>query len=286
MKKIYSLLAAVIFCGGAAMAETSKSDFEDINLGDKLYDNGETAEGKFTSGDFNFVNNYSLTEYGPYFDGFTISASTSTAFDSDSYLVDQFNSCVGSGAGNSSQYAVISWSSYSDNRADAIYHKDNKLFTPQSVALTNAAYAFNVIRTGNNYSRKFTDEDVFTLKFLGYKENEATGTSVEVNLAEAGMLQFAWKTIDLTDLGEVDEIRFEMTSTDSGNWGMNTPAFFCIDDFVAEVSSVTSAKAVQAETTQAKAVALFSADGKEQSELQNGVNIIMLSDGTIRKVYK
>lgn len=285
MRKIYSLLATVIFCGAVAMAETSTSDFEDINLGENVYDMGESANGKFTSGDFNFVNNYSVSEYGPYFDGFTISSSTSTAFDSDTYLVDQFNSCVGSGADNSSQYAVISWSSYA-SQPNAIYHKENKLFTPQSVALTNAAYAFNVIRTGNYYSRKFTDKDVFTLKFLGYKENEATGTSVEVNLAEAGMLQFAWKTIDLTDLGEVDEIRFEMSSTDVGDWGMNTPAYFCIDNFVAEISNATSAKSTQTVVSQAKAVALFSADGTELSEFQSGLNIIKLSDGTVRKVYK
>lgn len=284
MRKFYTLIAAVMFCGGMSVAETVTVNFEDIDLGDNIYDNGASSEGKFTSGGFDFINTYN-TAYGSW-DGFAISKSTSTAFEDESFYTQQYNSCVGKGASNSEKYAVGYYSSYNTVTPIAIKNSENKLFTPQSVAVTNAAYAFNNMRFGNSFSKIFTEEDEFFLTFLGYKEGVATGTSVTVHLAEEGMILFVWKTIDLTGLGEVDEIRFSMNSTDVGTWGMNTPAYFCIDNFSAEVSSATSAKAVSAAIELPTEVAVYSADGKIQDGLQNGLNIVKMSDGTIRKCYK
>jgi hypothetical protein len=39
-----------------------------------------------------------------------------------------------------------------------------------------------------------------------------------------------WKWVDLTSLGNVDSLVFAMSSSDVGQYGMNTPAYFCIDD--------------------------------------------------------
>jgi hypothetical protein len=38
-----------------------------------------------------------------------------------------------------------------------------------------------------------------------------------------------WKYVDLTTLGEVDSLYLRMTSSDVGVFGMNTPAYICID---------------------------------------------------------
>ena len=40
-----------------------------------------------------------------------------------------------------------------------------------------------------------------------------------------------WTLVDLTALGEVDNIQLSMSSSDTGDYGMNTPAFIAIDDF-------------------------------------------------------
>jgi hypothetical protein len=39
-----------------------------------------------------------------------------------------------------------------------------------------------------------------------------------------------WIWISLTSLGNVDSLAFFLHSSDNGSFGMNTPAFFCIDD--------------------------------------------------------
>ena len=39
-----------------------------------------------------------------------------------------------------------------------------------------------------------------------------------------------WTWLDLNTLGNVTEISFAWSSSDTGVWGMNTPAYFCMDD--------------------------------------------------------
>lgn len=284
MRKFYTLIATAMFCGGMSVAETVTVNFEDIDLGENIYDNGASAGGKFTSGGFDFINTYD-SEYGSW-DGFAMSKSTSTAFEDANFKTQQYNSCVGNGASSSEKYAVGYYGAWNTTTPIAIKNSEGKLFTPQSVALTNAAYAFNNMRFGNSFSKIFTEEDKFELTFLGYKEGNATGTSVTVSLAEDGMILFTWKNIDLSALGEVDEIRFSMNSTDNGLWGMNTPAYFCIDNFIAEVSTATSAKAASIAQEQPIAIAVYSPEGKQLDALQPGLNIVKMSDGTIRKMYK
>jgi len=39
-----------------------------------------------------------------------------------------------------------------------------------------------------------------------------------------------WSWFDLSSLGNVNSIRFKFSSSDVSEWGMNTPAYFCMDD--------------------------------------------------------
>jgi hypothetical protein len=40
----------------------------------------------------------------------------------------------------------------------------------------------------------------------------------------------SWSWIDFTPLASAEYIEFEMSSTDTGDFGMNTPSYFCMDD--------------------------------------------------------
>ena len=44
----------------------------------------------------------------------------------------------------------------------------------------------------------------------------------------------------MTSLGDVDSLIFTLSSTDVGAAGMNTPAYFCIDDFTTADISVST----------------------------------------------
>jgi hypothetical protein len=42
-----------------------------------------------------------------------------------------------------------------------------------------------------------------------------------------------WTWVDLSSLGAVDSLSFTLTSSDVGQFGMNTPAYFCMDNVFA-----------------------------------------------------
>ena len=99
-----------------------------------------------------------------------------------------------------------------------------------------------------------------------------------------------WRYVDLSGLGKVKTIGFEMSSSDTGDWGMNTPAYFCFDNFGAEGEEVLPEKNVDITT----GISEFSAakmqknyydlKGVNASGLHKGVNIVRMPDGSVRKI--
>ena len=47
-----------------------------------------------------------------------------------------------------------------------------------------------------------------------------------------------WEYIDLSSLGAVKSLEFGLSSSDVGDFGMNTPAYFALDTVVPEPSSM------------------------------------------------
>jgi Domain of unknown function (DUF4465)/Secretion system C-terminal sorting domain len=78
----------------------------------------------------------------------------------------------------------------------------------------------------------------------GYSGGIAGSTTVETYLADFRnsdnsfdyILQ-NWRWVDLRLLGAVDSVVFSMASSDNGGFGMNTPAYFVIDEFNAPLFS-------------------------------------------------
>lgn len=102
--------------------------------------------------------------------------------------------------------------------------------------VTNTTYAENSILNGDNYARKLDQEgDVFTLKITGYKADDTETGTVVYNLAEVkdGKLCYVkdWRWVDLTSLGKVKYVKFSFDGSDVGDNGLNTPAYFAMDDF-------------------------------------------------------
>lgn len=109
------------------------------------------------------------------------------------------------------------------------------------------SYPYYSVECGDAYARAFHNGDKYTLTVHGVS---ATGneTSVEVVLASYNdgdlTINRGWKEVDLSALGAVNQIYFTMSSTDSGEWGMNTPAYFCMDKLAVETAPETSVKEI------------------------------------------
>lgn len=103
-------------------------------------------------------------------------------------------------------------------------------FRPESIEVTNSAYAYNVMKKGNDFSSAFDSSSWLKLYVIGVKAGVETGR-VTIDLAKGTDILAKWSKFALSSLGEVDYIYFQMESSDTDpQWGMNTPSYFCINN--------------------------------------------------------
>lgn len=98
---------------------------------------------------------------------------------------------------------------------------------PVALSITNTTYAYWAMLKGTAFSKPFTTNDYLAVDIWGVDKGKETFYQT-VYLAENGDIVDSWQSIDLTGMGEVQQIYFTMRSSDSGEWGMNTPAYFAL----------------------------------------------------------
>ena len=259
-------------------------NFEDVDLNGADYYNGADEAGLFDSSGFSFMNYYDKS-YNSWY-GFAVSSTT----DND-YIgwgtPSEFNSCVGGGM-ESRQFAVGYFSEYNynnNNQGPAIYAE--KAYKPEYVYVNNTAYAYQSMLYGDSYAKKFDADDYFVLKIIGRTEKGEETGHVDFYLAKDGKIVNEWTKVDLTPLGAVSNIDFVMDSSDKSAYGMNTPAYFCIDNMKAELTDDTPVPSgienVVEKTDKVTVVGIYTIEGVKIDRLQKGVNVLKMSDGTTRK---
>ena len=222
--------------------QANEASIANSAYGDNLYDNsyvpyehtqtGLTFEYNFTSQIFD---GYEYTSW----DGTVLSQQNDT--EASGYLnqcsVYYQDSKTGKGGHEgSATFALV----YTAGGESSAYFKDpttEMIF--HTVFVANSTYTALAMLQGDSFSKAFSyeDKDWFKLTFTGYgKEGQTTGT-VECYLADfrtpssPGVVT-SWQKVDLIQLGRVNKITFSLESSDTGSWGMNTPAYFCMDNFI------------------------------------------------------
>lgn len=150
---------------------------------------------------------------------------------------NQYSSITGSGAGGSSNYLV----GFQSGLTFDLSFSAAEDFTGRGLEVTNTTYAHNDMRDGGSFSKKFggpsgNDEDWFLLTIEGFNSSSSTGT-VGFYLADYRFTNNSldyivneWTFVDLSALGSIDELRFSLSSSDTGTFGMNTPAYVALDN--------------------------------------------------------
>lgn len=153
-------------------------------------------------------------------------------------------------AGFSNQYSAITGSGYSSNTYAVSYGKSGIKLKGNAAGkivngfyVTNTTYAYLSMKDGDAFAKKFggnngSDPDFFYLTVKGYLNGAEVSDSVNFYLADFRFSDNAqdyildqWAWVNLTTLGNVDSLSFRLTSSDVGQFGMNTPAYFAIDNF-------------------------------------------------------
>ena len=236
--KNLKVMAIALMCVGI-FASCEKKDeekvnvatFENISLGvDSINSYSTDGVQNWSSGDFGFSTGVAYS--GTYYFNYVVSGQKSNAYKD---YTDQYHSAPG-GAAQGNNFAVAFLDTYSEGASLNIKYTGFATYLPGTY-VTNNAYAASVIKTGNEFSRAFKDGDYYKLTFTGYLAGVKIGT-VDFYLADyrngKNLIVREWTYVELKDLGIVDEIRCTLESTDNGDYGMNTPAYFCLDNFGAK----------------------------------------------------
>lgn len=189
-----------------------------------LGNNPQSGNNVWKSGDFSLYT-YDDNSWGTdYYYGFYASnetENTSTGYE------QPYRSAVG-GAYEGSNFAIWTNDYYGSNSI--------RLANPMPVAgffVTNNAYTVNDM-IGNGWSKKFDETDWLNVVCVGKIAGVTTGTVV-VELAKDGKFIKDWTYVDLSSLGQVNEVVFTMEGSDMSYGYLNTPAYFCLDNFGADM---------------------------------------------------
>lgn len=247
MKRSLLYLATVFFCSQAAGQQVI--DFESLSLSkpDTFYVNF-SAPGNdvgFTVDNIHFQCFYDTAFGGYWAGGFSYSNMTDSV--TTSYTND-YSAKPAKGVHNSDQYAVF-YNGYEKNPKLEINRTGNSK-TIQGFYITNNTYAYNAMRDGYLGAKKFggttgDDPDWFKLTIRAYQNGTLKADSIEFYLADFRDSNNAndyivndWEWVNLLPLGDVDSLDFSFSSSDSDpQWGMNTPAYFCMDNLTIDYST-------------------------------------------------
>ena len=199
-------------------------DFDDLELSENSF--ASLPENiNFTSRGVNFTTGYDST-YGSW-NNFTFSNKIDTT--SAGYLNDR-SAITGSGAGlGQDNYAVAYVDSYNSINPTIIFNDITKV---NSVYFTNTTYAYLAMKDGNDGYlglTPFDSEDYFTLTINGLSQDGSILDTQIFSLADGTNIVNDWQQADLSSLGFVYGLSFDLISSDVGPWGMNTPAYFAMD---------------------------------------------------------
>ena len=229
-RRVAAGLAAVAIAGPASAAG-GVSTFEEIGLGAQGYF-FPAATTTFASGAAGFTHEYTDFGFpGCCWSGWTVSSVTDNV---TAGFGNQYSAFAGGGQGGSAQYAIA-------YLGDATVTFD----APQLLAgawFTNTTYAATSMRDGDGFAKKFggatgSEPDFLRLTITGRDGGGATTGTVDFFLADFRFADAAedyivrdWTFVDLSSLGAVATLGFALTSTDNGAFGMNTPAYFAMDN--------------------------------------------------------
>ncbi|NRB50361.1 MAG: DUF4465 domain-containing protein [Saprospiraceae bacterium] len=222
------------------------SDFETQPVLADSFLNGSDMSGGFEDGNIFLPNSFN-PDFNSW-SGWAISNQTDTLTPG---FMNQHSASTGSGYDGSSNFAIFFSSSprILELRNEAVGNPVEGFY------ISNNTYAYLSMRDGDSFAKKFggvtgDDPDYFLLTIKGFYNGELSADSVDFYLADyrfddntQDYIVKDWTYIDLLSLGSVDSLQFSLSSTDNGMFGMNTPAYFVMDNFTT-TDGLTSTKEV------------------------------------------
>lgn len=231
------LTAAFLIPFGIANAQAqSIVDFEDVgaNLADESFYNGSDDAGEFTSGPLRFNNSYGVSGGFEFWSGWSYSNQTDN---STPGFGNQYSNILGLGDSGSATYAIA----FGDTA-----EIQSTSGTINQFSITNTTYAALSMRDGDAFAKQFggtsgDDPDFFQVDIVSLDATGAEIDRLEFLLAD---FRFAdnsqdfiidqWTNVDVSSLSAT-RLGFRFSGSDVGQFGLNTPSYFALDNVVVAV---------------------------------------------------
>ena len=225
--------------GEEVIINVGTATFDDVTLNASGIWTGANENNLMLSGGWFFTNTYwpAYSAWG----GFTASNHTDMT---QTGLNAQYTAATGAGFDGSDQYGVAYVMGY--GVPTDVYAADGQEHTVTGFYVTNNLWAYNHILEGETGVTPFggtsgNDPDWFKLTATGKNAAGQTVGTAEFYLADyrfenndEDYVLNTWEWFDLSTLGAVQTISFELSSTKNNTYGMVTPAYFCLENFNGE----------------------------------------------------
>lgn len=206
---------------------------------------GADESGSFVSDISRYYNNYDAN-YGSW-SGFAYSNMRN---DTTEGYTNQYSAITAGGINKNDSlatnyavaYVASDWMNNFAPIPNTINFIDSAAHVVNGFYITNATYAALSMQNGDYTAKKFggatgNDPDWFKVSIWGTSTNNTPTDTIDYYLADyrftdntKDYIVTNWRWVDLSSLGAVKNLNFILSSTDEGAYGMNTPAYFCMDN--------------------------------------------------------
>lgn len=214
------------------------------------YWNQTYSDSLFTSGIFTFSHTGGLTSGYNYWDGFTVSNVADThnygTTSSSSGWIDHQWGCMA--VNISANFLVGYWGYYKDDQSGLTTFSESGYSNWVKIGNGSATYGAKSVKVaihpwpyygilyGDGFATPFTSGGQFTLKVYGVNSsNQFVGPvtySFVNSTSRVTSINNEWTSVNISSLGNVKYLMFQMSSSDSGSYGMNTAAYFCLNNII------------------------------------------------------
>ena len=135
---------------------------------------------------------------------------------------------------------------FSDWVTDALGYSSNiilfdQAYYPDYVYICQNSNTMEAITHGGVFNaRAFTEQDTLALIISAMDNYLQETRSIEYHLAIDGKKNNGWVKVSLKALKKANGLSFRMTSTDTGDFGVNTPLYFALDKLTVNTEESTS----------------------------------------------
>lgn len=141
----------------------------------------------------------------------------------------------GGGHNNSNNFCMhfgyIDGSQYNQtDELSSIYFSDGISRVIDHMWVANNTYAINCFINGNGLTDEMGEDDKFYVTASGFDENGTFVASTTIYLAKGKNYLSKWTKWDLSSLGKVASVQFNVCGTSDNGFGFSQPAYFAYDD--------------------------------------------------------